>query len=111
VLDVGRAAGIVSFRRALEVPHTLWPVTPVREIMIDAREACVDPNLPLSEALPRLAEGELRRLLVCRDGFVEGLLSWTDVSRVLEVTSALMEPAAERPPVRRTAPELSPRPG
>lgn len=89
VLDLGRAAGIVSFRDALELPRAVWPTTPVSEIMLDAREACVEPNLPLSDALPRLVEGKLRRLLVCRDGFVEGLLSWTDVSRVLEVTTAL----------------------
>jgi Zn-dependent protease/CBS domain-containing protein len=110
VLDLGRAAGIVSFRNALELPRAAWPATAVRQIMVDAREACVDPDLPLSEALPRLAEGRLRRLLVCRDGFVEGLLSWTDVSRVLEVTSALEAPAGDRRATRRT-PELSARPG
>jgi Zn-dependent protease/CBS domain-containing protein len=96
VVDGGRAAGIVSFRDALALPRSAWATTPVSAIMETAAEACVDPAAPLAEVLPRLATGRLRRLLVCRDGRLYGLLSLSDAMRVLEVRSRLAEPAVTR---------------
>jgi len=93
VLGEGRVAGIVSFRQALELPRTAWPTVPVRELMIPGNEACIDPDTPLAEALPRLTTGELRRVLACRDGRLEGLLSLTDVARLMEVRSRSAWPA------------------
>jgi Zn-dependent protease len=84
VLDGDRPVGIVSFRQALDRPRELWPAIQVRDVMTSAEEACVPPDMPLSGALPRLLEGEPRRLLVCRDGRLEGLLSLTDVARLQE---------------------------
>jgi Zn-dependent protease/CBS domain-containing protein len=100
VLERGRPVGIVSFRRALEIPGEAWPRIPVSEIMVPAAEACIEPDAPLSEALPRLAAGDVRRLLVCRDGQLVGLLSLTDVSRLLELGSRLTEPADRLPGAR-----------
>ena len=85
VMSDGRAVGIVSFRRALTLPAAAWPSVRVREIMVPAAEASADPETPLSEALLRLAMGEVRRLLVCRDGRLMGLLSLTDAARLAEV--------------------------
>jgi len=93
VLDHGRAAGLVSFRQALDVPRPLWSTVPVRDVMVPAREACIDPDTPLSEALPRLATGPLQRLLVCWGGQVAGLLSLTDVARLLEAGQRTTWPA------------------
>jgi signal-transduction protein with cAMP-binding, CBS, and nucleotidyltransferase domain len=50
-------------------------------------------DAPLAEALPRLTTGDVRRLLVVHDGRLAGLLSETDVLRVLEVRSRLAAPA------------------
>jgi CBS domain-containing protein len=96
VVDGDRAAGIVGFRDALALPRSVWPTTPVSAIMERAPEACVDPAAPLAEVLPRLATGRLRRLLVCRDGRLDGLLSLTDAMRVLEARSLLDQPARTR---------------
>jgi Zn-dependent protease/CBS domain-containing protein len=85
VLNGRRAAGIVSFRNALERSPAAWPTTFVSEVMVGAPEASVAPDALLSEVLPDLAQGDMRRLLVCQDGRLAGLLSWTDVSRLLEV--------------------------
>ncbi len=85
VMSDGRAVGIVSFRRALTLPAAAWPSVRVREIMVPAAEASADAETPLSEALLRLAMGEVRRLLVCRDGRLMGLLSLTDAARLAEV--------------------------
>jgi CBS domain-containing protein len=96
VVDDGRAAGLVSFRDALAVPRAAWARTRVGDIMVSAEAACVDPSTPLAETLARLAGGKLQRLLVCRDGRLCGLLSVTDVIRVLEARSRLEEPAQKR---------------
>jgi CBS domain-containing protein len=107
VLDNGRPVGIVSFRQALDMPPEDWRTTTVREIMVDAREASVDPETPLSEALPLLAYGDLRRLLVMRDGRLVALLSLTDVSRLAEVQEKLASAAFQRSDrVGRAAPRV-----
>ena len=110
VVDGGRVAGIVSFRDALALPRSAWATTPVSAIMETAAEACVDPAAPLAEVLPRLAAGRVRRLLVCRDGRLYGLLSLTDVMRVLEARSRLAQPAVMRERLDGQAPR-SPFPG
>jgi CBS domain-containing protein len=103
VLDGIEAVGIVSFRSALEVPPELWPVTSVSAIMATGPDVAIDARAPLTEALPRLTGGDLRRLLVVDDGRLAGLLSATDVLRVLEVRTRVA--ATER---RRTAPAPAP---
>jgi Zn-dependent protease/CBS domain-containing protein len=104
VLENGRPAGIVSFRQALEVPRPLWPAVPVREIMLPAAETCIGPETPLSELLPRLSAEEVHRLLVCRDGQLVGLLSLTDVARLMEARSRAAWP---RPMAPAAAPAAS----
>ena len=94
VVKRDRPVGIVSFRDALAVPRSDWATTPVRGIMVGADEACVDPAAPVADVLPRLATGRHRRLLVCRDGRLYGLLSLNDAMRVLEARSS--QPAADR---------------
>jgi CBS domain-containing protein len=93
VLDDDRVAGIVSFRQALERPRTAWPALPVREMMLPADEACIDAGTPLSETLPRLTAAPLQRLLVCAGGRLVGLLSLTDVARLIEARTRSAWPA------------------
>jgi CBS domain-containing protein len=107
VLADGRPVGIVSYRRALDVPPDAWAATRVRDVMVGADEVCVDPGTPLADVLPRLASGDMRRLLVCRDGRLEGLLSPTDVMRVLEMRSSQgAAQAGHRPAESRPRPRL-----
>jgi len=93
VVDRGRIAGIVSFRQALNLPRSDWPAIPVREIMLPADEASIDADTPLFDALPRLARAPLQRLLVRRHGQLAGLLSLTDVARLIEARSRSASPA------------------
>ncbi len=93
VLDDGRVAGIVSFRQALALPRSDWSAIPVREIMLPAEEACIDADTPLADALARLTTAPLQRLLVCRHGQLAGLLSLTDVARLIEARSRSAWPA------------------
>jgi CBS domain-containing protein len=92
VVDDGRVAGLVSFRQALAVPRELWSTVAVREIMLPAEAVCLDPGTPLSDALARLTTSPLRRLLVCRGGELAGLLSLTDVGRLVEARGGASPP-------------------
>jgi Zn-dependent protease len=84
VLRNGEPVGLVTFRRALQVPRDAWRATTVEEIMTPAAEVRLPAEAPLSQALTQLTEREPRRALVYRDGELAGLLSLTDVTRVLE---------------------------
>ena len=97
VVHGDRLAGIVSFRQALDQPRPLWASVRVREIMVPAKEACIDPQTPLSEALQRLSASQLQRLLVCDGGRLVGLLSLTDVVRLMQTRSRATWPT-RRPP-------------
>ena len=103
VLDGPDVVGIVSFRHALALPPARWPVTSVRAIAVTGPDVAIDADAPLTEALPRLTGGDLRRLLVVHHGRLAGLLSATDVLRVLEVRTRVV--ASER---RGTAPVAAP---
>jgi Zn-dependent protease/CBS domain-containing protein len=96
VLADGRPVGIVSYRRVLDVPQGAWGGIAVGDVMARAEEVCIDPDTPIADALPLLTGGEMRRLLVCRDGRLDGLLSPTDALRVLEVRARMAEPQAAR---------------
>jgi Zn-dependent protease/CBS domain-containing protein len=90
VVQSGRPVGLASYRRAIELPPEAWTTASVRDIMVGVADVCVDPDTPISEVLPQLVAGE-RRLLACRQGRLLGLLSPTDVMRVLEVRTRLAE--------------------
>jgi Zn-dependent protease/CBS domain-containing protein len=112
VMEGPDAAGLVSFRRALELPPERWPVTAVRAIADTSPDATIEATAPLAEALPRLTGGDLRRLLVVHDGRAVGLLSPTDVLRVLEVRTRAADPARHRRAAAATVgPRASLRPG
>jgi Zn-dependent protease/CBS domain-containing protein len=103
VVDGGRIAGIVSFRQALNLPRPAWSSVLVREIMLAADEVCVDARTPLPEVLARLIAAPLQRLLVCRGGLLVGLLSLTDVARLIEARSRSDWPARGAPANRAGA--------
>jgi Zn-dependent protease/predicted transcriptional regulator len=104
VVKDGVPVGIVSFRQALALPRELWPAAQVRDLMADSRDVCVSPDAPLTEVLARLSSGDLGRLLVCRDGRLEGLLSLTDVARVMQARTGTAWPATAMPELASPAP-------
>jgi Zn-dependent protease/CBS domain-containing protein len=104
VVKDGAPVGIVGFRQALALPREAWPSTRVRDLMADGRDMCVDPDAPLSEVLPRLAGGDLGRLLVCRDGHLEGLLSLADVTRVMQTRTGAAWPVMAVPDLASPVP-------
>jgi Zn-dependent protease/CBS domain-containing protein len=86
VLDGERVAGLVGFRDVAAVPRAQWDRTQVAGVArpLD-RVLVLGPDSNLGEAAMELLQSELQRGLVLADGRLVGLLSMTDVSRLIEL--------------------------
>lgn len=85
VVEDGRPVGLITFRDALAVPRDAWSRTRVADAMAATdRVPVFGPEARLVDVLPLLAEDRRHRGLVHEDGRFAGLVSITDVARVLE---------------------------
>ena len=91
VLDRGDVVGLVSFRQAATQPRSTWGRQNVRDTMLALADApTFEASQTLEEVLPVLMGAEGRRGLVVEPGGrVVGLLSATDLLRLLELREAL----------------------
>lgn len=85
VVEDGRAVGLLPFRCLAEVPRGEWDRRRVRDCMLPIESV---PRLqgdePAAEALAKLSEDSVGRGLVVENGEVRGLISLSDLARVLE---------------------------
>ena len=71
------------------MPRGEWEHRRVREAMTPVGETLVmEPGRPLADGLSDLAGSPVGRALVCSGDRLDGLLSITDVARVVELRSA-----------------------
>ena len=105
VADDGAVVGLLSFRAAGEIPVREWDQVRVGELVAPAEDTLTfAPADDLAEALTELGGGPSGRGLVVESGKPAGLLSITDVSRLLEVERLRMnDPAESLPAVRATS--------
>jgi Zn-dependent protease/CBS domain-containing protein len=81
----GRPVGLLPFRCVAQVPRTEWDVRRVRDCMLPVAEVpALRPDADVTSILPELGTDLGRALVVDGDGRLAGLLSVTDVMRVLE---------------------------
>lgn len=87
VLEDGRPTGLVTFRDAAAVPRPSWPTEVVADHRHRLRDILVlSPDQALEDAWPELLSDQVRRALVTdADGRLTGLLSSTDIMRILEL--------------------------
>jgi CBS domain-containing protein len=89
VVDGGRPAGLLPFRRVARVARADWDTRHVGECMVPIADlVIVGSDDPLTDAGTRLYGDELGRALVVDDGHLTGLLSVTDIARALELRRA-----------------------
>ncbi len=80
-----KVVGLLPFQRVTRVPAARWPTTTVAEVMLPLEQSStLDADGELSDAAMELSTG-LGRALVTRDGETVGMISVTDVSRLLEL--------------------------
>jgi Zn-dependent protease/predicted transcriptional regulator len=89
VLDDGRVVGLLPFACVARVPRNAWAHTRVRDCMLRHDDVpVVRENDSLLEALDRINAGGINRALVMDDGRLAGLLSITDVVRLVSWKTA-----------------------
>ncbi len=90
VVEDGRTLGFITLDQVRAVPREQWPARSVRETMAPRDEAwVVRPDVDMSTVLERLEDSPVRRVLVERDGVLEGLITAADVAGWLRRVRAL----------------------
>lgn len=100
VTEDGRPVGLITFRDAAAADRGTWSTATVGERRHRLRDVLVlEPGQPLEQAWPDLLEHPLRRALVTdADGRLAGLLSSTDVMRIVELGERPGAPAPHAAP-------------
>jgi Zn-dependent protease/predicted transcriptional regulator len=81
----GRPTGLLTLKQIKAVPRDAWPSTSVQRIAAPlVAVAVAAPLESLLDVLPRLRDGGDGRVLVVAEGRVVGIISPTDISRVLD---------------------------
>ena len=101
VLDGERVVGMLGFRDLTAVPRADWDDTRIAAITRPLERVLIlEPGANLGEATVELVQDELGRALVLDGDRLAGLLSMTDVSRLIELRtgSSSGRPGASRRP-------------
>jgi CBS domain-containing protein len=97
VMEDGAVVGLFPARDLSAVPPTSWRSVPVSTRMQPLSQAVVvHEQDELPDAFMRLLETDLRRALVLRDSRLAGLLSLSDLERLVEARRA-SQPGRHRP--------------
>jgi len=82
--DDGAPTGLVTFDSARRVPQARAHVVTVGEVMVPlSQTTVVGSDAPLADLLPRMEPGAEHRVLVVDDGRLVGIVSLSDVSRMV----------------------------
>jgi Zn-dependent protease/CBS domain-containing protein len=84
VIDAGEMIGIFTFTDLASVPKLRWPLTRVDEVMSRDVITC-GPNEDAMSALMKMNTKAVGRLPVVEEGKLIGIISKTDVFRMIEV--------------------------
>jgi Zn-dependent protease/CBS domain-containing protein len=85
VTDGERPVGMITLRQVKEVPREEWHQRTVAQVMTpSSAKMVVNPDERLATVLDKLEGSDSKRLLVSRDGHLEGIISATDVSAWLD---------------------------
>ena len=86
VVDGGQVVGFLPFASVAAVPPDRWAEERVRDHMDPMSETLLlDEDAPLPDTLPELSQSRRGRGVVCAEGRPRGVLSLTDVRRLLDL--------------------------
>ncbi|MPY51585.1 site-2 protease family protein [Streptomyces acidicola] len=84
VTDDGAAVGLVTLDSARRVSQTEAQALPVRAVMVPlSKVIVVGPESPVADLMPRMEPGAEHRVLVVDRGMLVGIVSPSDVSRMV----------------------------
>jgi Zn-dependent protease/CBS domain-containing protein len=85
VVEGDRPIGMVTLNQVKQVPQDQWSARTVKDIMRPIEQGiAVSPQEDMANVLTKMQETQSRRLLVTRNGFLEGILSVTDLANWLQ---------------------------
>jgi len=86
VTEEGRLIGMVTFNQVREVPLQKWPYTEAAQIMTPLRElVVVSPKTEAVEVMMKMAAGNTGRVLVVENDRLVGILSRTDMMKLINM--------------------------
>jgi Zn-dependent protease len=86
VLDEGRLAGLVTVSEIQTVPAALWTWRRVGQVMRPLSPSLiVEPDVPVIQAMERMAGGGWDRLVVMQDGHIAGLVTHSAIVHFLQL--------------------------
>lgn len=93
VVEHGVLRGIVTLREVKSVPPEDWGRTRVADVLTPASdENTVSPDVDALEALAKMGQSGATRLMVVRDGELEGILSLSDLMAFFQLKVELGTP-------------------
>lgn len=94
--EQGRLVGCVSTRNIRNVDRKDWPAKTVADVTGTCGLNAIDPDADAMEALWLMNKNQVSRLIVARDGHLEGILSLKDLLEFLSLKSELEVPGSSR---------------
>jgi Zn-dependent protease/predicted transcriptional regulator len=86
VLDDGQLAGLVTVHEIQAVPVALWPWRRVGQVMRPLTPSLVvEPDVPVIQAMERMAREGWDRLVVMQDGQIAGLVTHSAIVHYLQL--------------------------
>jgi CBS domain-containing protein len=84
VTEDNRLVGIITLNQVKDVPREKWGDQTVRNIMRPIENGVtVRPQEKMSQVLQKMEECEVRRVLVTKNGSLEGIITAGDIARWL----------------------------
>jgi len=86
VCEGGQLLGVVTVGHVQALPIALWPWRRIREIMQPASQAgCIPPNWSVIQAMERMGQNGLDRLVVMEHEQIVGLITRSAIANVLQL--------------------------
>jgi Zn-dependent protease/CBS domain-containing protein len=105
VEDRGRLVGLITLRDVGAVPRDRWESTTVREAMRPLKELhVITPDTQVSDALKIMAGNDINQLPVVANGALQGIVSRSHLTQLLQARSDLQSGAARHAPLHRMRP-------
>ncbi|HHP7244491.1 MAG TPA: site-2 protease family protein [Elainellaceae cyanobacterium] len=84
VIEDENPIGMVTLKQIKQVPRDQWSQRTVKDIMIPAEHITVRPEQDMEAVMEKMQDSQSRRMLVLKDGNLEGILSVTDIANWLQ---------------------------
>lgn len=90
VMSDSKLDGIITFHAIKEIPKEEWHSKKVSEVSMKIdQDMLIDENAPIQEALLKIAQNQIGRLLIIKDNKLSGILSQKDIMKLFKLKEEL----------------------